>query len=62
MKDEEYDLPSLHWIPKLHKRPYKQLYIAGAAMCSFKSLSELWTYIPTIVKIDLQGYHDTSLF
>jgi hypothetical protein len=23
-KDEELDLPSLYWIPKLHKCPYKQ--------------------------------------
>jgi hypothetical protein len=25
-KDEELDLPSLYWIPKLHKCPFKQLY------------------------------------
>jgi hypothetical protein len=29
-KDEELDLPSLYWIPKLHKCPFKQRYIAGA--------------------------------
>ena len=28
-KDDELDLPSLYWIPKLHKWPYKQRYIAG---------------------------------
>jgi hypothetical protein len=27
--DEELDLPSLYWIPKLHKCPFKQCYIAG---------------------------------
>ncbi len=26
-KDEELDLPSLYWIPKLHERPFKQRYI-----------------------------------
>jgi len=26
-KDEELDLPSLYWIPKLHKCPFKQRYI-----------------------------------
>jgi hypothetical protein len=26
--DEELDLPSLYWIPKLHKCPFKQCYIA----------------------------------
>jgi hypothetical protein len=26
-KDEELDLPSLYWVPKLHERPFKQHYI-----------------------------------
>ena len=26
---EEEDLPKLYWIPKLHKIPYKQRYVAG---------------------------------
>jgi len=30
-KDEELDLPSLYWISKLHKCPFKQRYIAGSA-------------------------------
>ena len=30
------DLPSLCWIPKLHKSPYKQRYIAGSSSCSTK--------------------------
>jgi hypothetical protein len=29
-KDEELDLQSLYWIPKLHKCPFKQSYIAGS--------------------------------
>ena len=33
-KDEELDLPALYWIPKLHKRPFKQQYIAGSCKCS----------------------------
>jgi hypothetical protein len=40
-KDEELDLPSLYWIPKLHKCPFKQRYIAGSAKCSTKPLSKL---------------------
>ena len=30
-KDEELDLASLYWIPKLHKCPFRQHYIAGSA-------------------------------
>jgi hypothetical protein len=32
-KDEELVLPSLYWIPKLHKCPLKQRYIAGSTKC-----------------------------
>jgi hypothetical protein len=28
------DLPYLYWIPKLHKTPYKERYIAGSSTCS----------------------------
>jgi hypothetical protein len=42
-KDEELDLPSLYWIPKSHKCPFKQRYIAGSAKCSTKPLSKLLT-------------------
>jgi hypothetical protein len=31
-KGEELDLPSLYWIPLLHKCPFKQRYIAGCQM------------------------------
>ena len=49
-QDENVDLPSSYWIPKLHKDPYKQRYIAGSANCSTKPLSELSTAILTTVK------------
>jgi hypothetical protein len=59
-KDEELDLPSLYWIPKLHKCPFKQRYIAGSAKCSTKPLSKLLPCILSAVKIGLQSYCDTS--
>ena len=36
--DDVIDLPSLYWIPKLHKYPYKQLFIYGSSSCSSKPL------------------------
>ena len=30
---ESEDLPYLYWIPKLHKTPYKERYIAGSSTC-----------------------------
>ena len=41
IKDEELDLPSLDWIPKLHKSSYKQRCIDGSATCSTTALSKL---------------------
>ena len=52
--DDDADLPSLYWIPKLHKDPYKQRSIAGSAKCSTKSLSKLLTTILTTVKDGLK--------
>jgi len=38
--NEEYnDLPSLYWILRLHKNPYRERYIAGSSTCSTKELS-----------------------
>ena len=59
-KDEELDLPSLYWIHKLQKCPFKQRYTAGSAKCSTKPLSKLLTYILSAVKTWLQSYCDTS--
>ena len=37
---EDTDLSKLYWVPKLHKNPYMQRYIAGSAKCSTKPLSD----------------------
>ena len=55
-KDDDIDLPSLYWIPKLHKYPYKQRFIAGSSSCSTKPLSKLLTSILTTVKEGLKKY------
>ena len=57
-QDENVDLSALYWIPKLHKDPYKQRYIAGSAECSTKPLSKLLTAILTTVKDGLNKYCD----
>ena len=49
-----------HWIPKLHKCPFKQRYIVGSAKCSTKPLSKLLTCTLSAVKTGLQSYCDTS--
>ncbi|MCU7801424.1 MAG: hypothetical protein KZQ70_15165, partial [gamma proteobacterium symbiont of Lucinoma myriamae] len=58
--EEDLELPFLYWIPKLHKNPYKQRYIAGSAKCSTKPLSIVLTKILTAVKEGLQKYCSTA--
>jgi hypothetical protein len=47
-------------VTKLHKRPYKQRDIAGAAKCSTKPPFKIKISIFTIVKTDLKKYHDAG--
>jgi hypothetical protein len=42
VKDDEYDMLSLYWIPTLHKSPYKQHHIVAATKCSSKPLFTLF--------------------
>ena len=58
--EEDTDLPKLYWIPKLHKNPYKQRYIADSAKCSTKPLSQILTWILIAVKEGFQTYCDTA--
>ena len=40
--DEEHSkLPTLYWLPKLHKRPYKSRFIANSSACTTTELSIL---------------------
>ena len=56
---ESEDLPYLYWIPKLHKTPYKERYIAGSSICSTKELSIHLTKILSAVKEGQQKYCET---
>ena len=57
---ESEDLPYLYWIPKLHKTPYKEMYIAGSKTCSTKELSIHLTKILSAVKERQQKYCETA--
>jgi hypothetical protein len=47
---ESENLPCLYWIPKLHKTPYKERYIAGSSTCSTKAYFIYLTKIMSAVK------------
>ena len=56
---ESEDLPYLYWIPKPHKTPYKERYIAGSSTCSTKELSIHMTKTLSAVKEGQQKYCET---
>jgi hypothetical protein len=59
---QERDLDYMYWIPKLHKCPFKQRYIAESAKCSTKPLSKLLTCILSAVKTRVPRNPDTCPF
>ena len=49
--DEDHSkLPTLYWLPKLHKRPYKSRFIAKSSACTTTKLSILLTSCLTAIK------------
>ena len=49
--DEEHSkLPTLYWLSKLHKRPYKLRFIANSSSCTTTELSILLTSCLTAIK------------
>jgi hypothetical protein len=53
---DQFDLPWLYWIPKLHKKPYKQRCVAGFSKCSTEPLSLFPTKLLTAIKESLLLY------
>ena len=43
-------VPTLYWLPKLHKKPYKAIFIANSSSCTTTELSKLFTSCLTAVK------------
>ena len=49
-------LPTLYWLRKLHKRPYKSRFIANFSSCTTTELSILLTSCLTAIKIHVIKY------
>ena len=52
-------LPTLYWLPKLHKRPYKSRFIANSSACTTTVLSILLTSCLTAIKNHVIKYCTT---
>ena len=58
--DEDHSkLPTLYWLPKLHKRPYKSRFIANSSACTTTELSILLTSCLTAIKDHVIKYCTT---
>ena len=58
--DEDHSkLPTLYWLPKLHKRPYKLRFIANSSACTTTELSFLLTSCLTAIKNHVIKYCTT---
>ena len=48
--DDHSKLPTLCWLPKLHKQPYKSRFIANSSACTTTELSIILTSYLTAIK------------
>ena len=55
-KENQDKVPTLYWLPKLHKTPYKARFIANSSSCTTTELSELLTSCLTAIKKQVIKY------
>ena len=59
VKESQDRLPTMYWLPKLHKRPYKARFIANSSSCTTTELSNLLTSCLTAIKAKVVKYCET---
>ena len=50
VNEDQEKLPTVYWLPKLHKQPYKARFIANSSSCTTIELSKLLTSRLTSIK------------
>ena len=58
VKEGQDKLPTLYWLPKLHKRPYKARFIANSSSCTTTELSRFLTSCLTAIRKHVIKYCD----
>ena len=56
VEERQNRLPTMYWLPKLHKRPYKVRFIANSSSCTTTELSKLLTSCLTAIKAKVIKY------
>ena len=59
VKERQDRLPTMYWLPKLHKRPYKAMFIAISSSCTITVLSKLLTSCLNAIKDKVIKYLET---
>ena len=59
VKERQDRLPTMYWLPKLHKRPYKARFIANSSSCATTEISKLLTSCLTAIKAKVIKYCET---
>ena len=59
VKERQDMLPTMYWLAKLHKRPYKARFIANSSSCTTTELSKLLTSCLTAIKAKVIKYCET---
>jgi hypothetical protein len=59
LEETQESLPFLYWIPKMHKNPSKQRYIAASHSCSTKPLSKMITFCLKLIQNTCSNFCNT---
>lgn len=59
VSEEMKDIPIIYWIPKMHKNPTSQRFIAGSKQCTIKTLSKLFSKSLKLILNHLENYNRT---
>ena len=59
VNESQDKLPTMYWLPKLHKRPYKARFIANSSSCTTTELSKLILSCLTAIKSHVLRYCET---
>ena len=59
VKEHQDRLPTMYWLPKLHKIPFKARFIANSSSCTTTELSNLLTSCLTAIKAKVIKYCET---
>ena len=62
LSEKELDLPTMYWIPKMHKNPTKHRFIVASKSCSTKQLSTAVSNTFKLIHRQTENFHRYSKF